>query len=309
MPLLSKGYYAMVKIAEYYGQRTDSDVEIKPIKGRAPCQFARINCLKLIENNKPVCCVRRGTDLWIVCRHRLCSSGGERLSTHQQNILLQVGKEAFGSDVTAQDVAYKKEVPLPIHGTRSTYHGDFILAYLGDSSKRRAPSKLFVEMQGGGETSGTGTITRQVKRWESTAHKINSMLSQNLSKVGIVHTNAWRRQQEQLLLKGNIASQSGYGIVLCVGDILYDYIKQKLNNFTRLPQLRNARWDFALFVFDEVSELDNAKGPIKFKLNPEKSIFTSFHAFSNALVNQGTALPDVFVGEFKTLKGEAVTLS
>lgn len=296
-----------LSIAEYLGQRTDVDKRIMPAKTMpiANCPFSNMPCDKIVRGYHPVCCMRRGGELWIVCEHRLCSSHGGPLMEYQRDKLYQIGKEIYGSKIPANEFIFKKEVALPVEGTRSVYHADFILSAYDGNPPGHGPGRVIVEVQGGGETSSTGTMTRHLDKWHHSPS--NKFLREDLN-MGIIQTNAWRRQQEQLLVKGHIASQSGYGIVLCLGGILYDYVKGKLKGFDSLRDLSQARWDFSLLTF-EGNKSKPKPGPIEFVINKEKRLFTSFHTFTASLVTQGGPLREAFIGEYETLDGRKKVIS
>ncbi len=46
------------------------------------------------------------------------------------------------------------------------YKADFIMSTITGYSPFSGPDRLVVEMQGGGETSNTGDITKHLKSWE-----------------------------------------------------------------------------------------------------------------------------------------------
>lgn len=69
-------------------------------------------------------------------------------------------------------------------------------------------SKVILEIQGGGETSSTGGMTRHVTNWTNENSPTNSILRQNLPKVGIIPNNAWKRQLEQIGRKYAVAKGS-----------------------------------------------------------------------------------------------------
>lgn len=304
-----------LKVSEYLGQRTDVGSQILPHfeEETPPCPFMSSKCTKIAKGYKPICSVRRNETIWMVCEHRLCSSSGgtgQNINDYQKGILLQVAKEIFNIEIESGNVIYKKEVSLPIVNTASIYKADFILSTYGRSRPERsvAPIHLIVEMQGGGETSNTGIITNHITKWENNEERTNNLLSSELSGPGVIQTNAWRRQQEQVLVKGHIATQTGYGIVLSTGTMLYDYIKGKLDDFSSFTDLRDARWDFALLAFKEDKSDTPVSGPIPFVIDEDRQLFTSFHAFSTALTTQGGPLPKAFKGLFTTLEGNLVNI-
>src|SRR5882762_5164420 len=100
-----------VSISEYLGQRVDSDEQIIPAIKTDICPFMNAVCSKLKENNKPVCSVRKTNgDVWIVCKHRLCSTIKTiPLNSYQRSVLLSVSNTIWGN-IMSQDVLIKREI-------------------------------------------------------------------------------------------------------------------------------------------------------------------------------------------------------
>lgn len=296
-------------VAEYYGQRTDVDNPIiQPIeilKGEIPCPFTSGGiCKKVKSGYNPVCSVRDSKGiLWINCSERLCSSKKDiPLSDHQSDILLDVGKHVYGNSIQKENVCVKREERLSVvDGTK--YNADFILSTSTGLSNHAGPDKLVLEMQGGGETTNTGELTRHVNNWRDlpAAERTNEFLRRPTSASPLV-TNAWRRQQEQFIVKGNIALETwkGQGIAFCVGSLLYDYLMDKLKNYTLQP-LKDYNWTLGLFTFVEDKDNPIIPGPIPLKIDDEKCIYTNYQTFVHALINQGKPSKSAFTGIFTNL--------
>ncbi|HAW3252166.1 TPA: hypothetical protein JLS05_004594, partial [Escherichia coli] len=220
-----------VSIAEYLGQRTDVEQQIVPVsKGTlAQCPFMDRTCDKVSKNNHPVCSVRKpDSTIWIVCEHRLCSTrqkktiiSGERtqlvdnvLVEHQRDILRKVAKLIY-QDPELQDseIGVKREVNIPLPDSDNSYHADYVMR---NFSGRGRVDEVLLEMQGGGETSSTGAITRHIATWADLEIPTNEILRRPVA-ANTIETNAWRRQQEQFLVKGNVVDQTGGKIVFAVG--------------------------------------------------------------------------------------------
>lgn len=219
-----------VSAAEYFGQRTDVDAPvIAPIHDRnAICPFSAGNtCKKLKSGNQPICSVRKpdGT-LWIVCSDRLCATKKNiPLCEHQKKILHDIGRHIYDPSVSRSDICVKREERLNVvEGTK--YNADYIISLVSGRSPFSGPDKMVLEMQGGGETTNTGRLTDLVSQWENNPNRSNAQLRAP-SEASTLETNAWRRQQEQFIVKGNIAMKTwkGYGIAFCVGTVLFDYLK------------------------------------------------------------------------------------
>lgn len=300
-----------VSIAEYYGQRTDVDTPvITPIAGNHPCPFSAGNpCKKLKSHNPPVCSVRTadGT-LWIVCSERLCSTKKDLpLCPHQQAILHDIARHIFHPAVTREEVCVKREVQLDVmEGTQ--YKADYILALSSGVSPFSGPDRLVLEMQGGGETSNTGKITDLIQLWQSSPAPTNDLL-RSPTGASTLETNAWRRQQEQFIVKGNIAMKTwkGYGIAFCVGSRLYDYLMDKLVS-ANLPDLRDYNWTLAVIGICEDTSAPPVPGPVPIQVDESRMLFTNYQTFVQALINQGEPSLDAFRGQFINLENQGLVI-
>jgi len=293
-----------VRVAEYFGQKTkDNPNAINPIKGRAICPFMKDTCVKLNEGKKPICVVeQKNGDAWIVCRHRLCATKRIELLPYQKELLFEVAKCVFGDDVLPEDIAVRQEENIPVIDNIN-YHADYVMKNTGPRGRQTGQKNIILEMQGGGETSNTGSISRHVQEWEDNPTRTNEDLSKFVTANPIV-TNAWRRQQEQFLIKGNIVQLTGGGMVFCVGNLLYDYLWQRVKN-ARLQELRNNNWTLAIIGFNEVSEPGSAA--LHFEIDPERVLFTNYLTFVQTLINQGQAHPKMFEGVFEKLDGTFIS--
>ena len=262
-------------------------------------------CAKISEGLKPICSVRkRNGDIWIACRHRLCSTNKNiPLTGYQKKILLTIAKEVFSPEIEKQHIFIKRETRIPVVGS-SSYNADYIMSIHNFHGELRGPKNIVLEMQGGGETSKTGSITRHIDAWEIQQEKTNAFLSQEVD-AGTIETNAWRRQQEQFIVKGNIASQTGGGIAFCVGSPLYDYLWRRIST-ARLNDLRHHNWSMCLVCFDEDKNSEPKPGPIPLKINSKKVLLTNYITFVQTLINQGEPYPAMFAGTFETLDGETI---
>ena len=311
-------------VAEYLGQRTDVDfptinpIVIPPKVGTKvnwtednpcpACPFSCGNkCKKLTSGLEPVCSVRKsdGT-LWINCSERLCSTKKDiPLNEHQKDILLQVGRHIFAPETEVADICVKREERLSvIEGTK--YNADYIITLRDGRSVFSGPDRLILEMQGGGETTNTGVQTSHIQTWKSLTTPTNAFLRQE-TQVSTLETNAWRRQQEQFIVKGNIAMKTwkGYGIAFCVGTLLYDYLMNKLAS-ANLPNLKEYNWTLAMITFKEDRRAAPIAGPIPLIVDENRLLYTNYQTFVQALINQGEPSLDAFRGTFVNLNNETV---
>lgn len=294
-------------IAEYLGQDiTQSNVVIPAdyVNGSS-CPFMNDYCIKVKKKDKPICSVRNSSGvIWIVCPNRLCATKSKiPLSTYQISILKSVADVAFKKRLSLDQVLVKREQSIKV-SDNSSYHADYIIsAYDGICEL----PKYVLEMQGGGETSSTGSITRHVDAWEKNSKRTNGILGEGLSKPNPIVTNAWRRQQEQFFLKGNISANSGGGIIFCVGELLYDYLLDKLRG-TKLPDLRKTVWDLAIIGFKESNSGIGVLNSLKLEIDSNRIIYTKYHSFVRAIADQGHSQPDIFEGTYLSLTGKSVRL-
>ncbi len=312
-----------VSVAEYLGQRTDhTGIQIIPVdaKSGAKCPFMDRACDKVTKGNHPVCSVRKSDDsLWIVCEHRLCSTrqtekrlvqsehdpskSKERniqipLVSHQVDILYQVAETVYGKNIKKADIGVKREVTIPLED--NNYHADYVMRNFTLGSKI---DEILLEMQGGGETSSTGAITRQVEAWSKMSNPTNQFLSQTVKKANPIETNAWRRQQEQFLVKGNVVNQTGGKIVFAVGNLLYDYLQKRFKN-ANLRDLRKHNWTLCIMAFvEDKSNKNISQGPIPLIVDDERLLFTNYSTFVRFLTDQGGPCTAIFEGTFSLLNG------
>jgi hypothetical protein len=261
-----------VTIAEYLGQRTDSNITIQPcevpastLASVAICPFNNLPCSKIMKGFKeriegqvpdestkqakhPVCSLRKndGT-FYIVCEDRLISGSTAQISDYQKEMLLQVAKWVFSPELVLSQVGYKSEVRIQTGDTQKQHHkADFILAVDDSVTKTYGHRRILLEIQGGGETNNTGMITRHIEHWWRSDAPNNELLRQNITKAGTIETNAWRRFQEQLFAKATTAKKSQCGFAVALGTVVFDYIIgtiPKLREIKLRPE--NPGWDTA----------------------------------------------------------------
>jgi len=300
-----------VSVAEYLGQDTLSIVTINPVlpKSGALCPFMNRTCDKVAKGLHPVCSVRKpdsnGT-LWITCEHRLCSSRRKDsgkppqlifLNPHQQNILLQIAKFVYDdSNLTLPEIGVRREVNIPLPDSENSYHADYVMR---NFSGRGKIDEILLEMQGGGETTSTGEISAHLNNWVNNPSRTNQMLSQTVKKASPLETNAWRRQQEQFLVKGNVVDQTGGKIVFVVGGLLFDYLHRRVRH-SRLRDLRKHNWTLCLLPIKE-STAQPLNNEVPIELDEERAIFTNYATFIRVLTDQGYPCPEMFEGEFTLL--------
>ena len=309
-----------VSVAEYLGQRTDIDsVNIIPVavvsKSKIPCPFMDGICSKIWKGQQPVCSVRkRNGTVWIVCEHRLCATpktrdvaGSEErkpssLTEHQADILWKVASTVYRGDFEKKDIIVNREVPIPIQETGNSYKADYIMRNIAPAAKI---DEILLEMQGGGETSQTKYITNHVAAWALLSSPTNKFLRQQIAKPNSIETNAWRRQQEQFLVKGNIVNQTGGKIVFAIGELIYDYLYPRVSR-ANLRDLRKHNWTLCLLGIKEDKTQSPKAGAIPLTVDEDRLLFTNYSTFVRTLTDQGGPEPSIFEGEFLSLDGRDV---
>lgn len=292
-------------IAEYLGQRTEFSQLITPVKGNNElCPFNGLPCRKIASSDRkaPICSLRRNEEIYIICEERLISTKIEKITPYQQQKLLEVSQYIYNPLIQPVDVGIKSEVSIKIPNKKGVSKADFVIKLLNNTVKTLSPKGAIMEIQGGGETSNTGNMQRHIANWEN-GNISHSQLNENIPDVGTIQTNAWRRLQEQVFVKAAIAKHQGYGFIACVGSILYDYINFKLQN---INSLQNQAWEIAFITFIEDKSKPVIPGAIPLKIEPKKTLFTSFAEFSFAIQNQGVFVPEIFNGIFYDLVGNQI---
>lgn len=295
-----------ISIAEYLGQRCDINGHIKPIRDSGPqsCPFMCAPCSKVAQRNEPICSVRKGGTLWITCRHRLCSTKKNiPLHDYQKNILYQIAQILYGSEIKLDKILVKREMRIP-NVANQALSADYIMCRLNSTN---GPNKIILEMQGGGETSNTGVMTRHIREWVKSKTPKNKFLRVHLPSVNTIENNAWKRQSDQFLIKGNIAVQTGGRLVFCVGSLLFDYLWERIKGHS-LQNLRDHNWTLALIGFKEDTSSSPTKGPVPLIIDKKKLLFTNYSSFVQILTNQGGPCPEMFQGKFESLAGDQIVL-
>ena len=316
-----------VKVAEYLGHNAEvPGATIAPVGDTQLCPFTNGDpCKKLANDRKPpVCSVRKtarghaGT-LWITCSKRLCASQHNiSLSAYQSDMLFAIAKILFGSGVSKRDVLIKSEEQIAfLEAEAKPYRADFTMQLKPPAeSSIKGKSKFIVEMQGGGETSNTGKLTAQIEKWFDAPSRTNADLTEPVKDVGTLETNAWRRQQEQLLVKGSSAKATGEcGMALCVGEALFDYIIKKIGK-TRLYSFSNnppqVAWSLAIIPIIEARDTDSegisVGDSLALKPDREKALYMDYDNFVNLLVAQGGDSNMAFKGNCLDLNGTQVQM-
>jgi hypothetical protein len=309
-----------IVVAEYLGVRTD-DPQNPPAaidskkKPNVSCPFRNGGCSKAAKGLTPVCSIKDASSgqVWIVCEHRLCATQprNSKLNAYQRTVLSQIGKLVFPK-VPENQIAIRREARVrrtPGQNRSDDSKADYLMVQIDKSTGSQVSGSrgVILEMQGGGETSNTQLLSNQVRKWEA-----SGVYSDLVAPVGIrdIATNAWRRQQEQFLFKGNVAHRSNGRLVFVMGEILYDKVMGNIQN-KPAPITLDGGWTLALLGIVEGAGSNSFSTPesLSFSIDSSRTLITDYGAFARALTDQGQYDPELFHGEFETLDGLGVSLS
>jgi hypothetical protein len=312
----------VLSIAEYLGYRTDAlspDIIPSSLEGTIvpTCPFSGSPCIKLNSSDPshPICSVRQGPDIFIVCSNRLIPAQAKTITSSHIQAINSISKVLFPG-VNSRNIGFRRQI-----GTAGLYL-DYLLTVNPSIGGLTSPNRVILEVQGGGETSSTGTITRYVNDWASLNNPTNVFLSQtldtkflkshlNLGKStrvnlpGIIPNNAWKRQLDQIIKKTIISKFFSGGFALVMGDLLFKYVKKSI-------PIQNSYfdgWEVALIGISEDTSNPPTSGPIPITHVLDITFMTQLE-FIEALHSYtppvGTA--DPFLGEYVTLQNSTFSI-
>jgi hypothetical protein len=233
---------------------------------------------------------------WIVCTDRLIPAKTNTITPYHIAALNSVAQALFPHVYTG-DVGYRRQVSLAVGKGKRV-----VLDYVLDArpTNHTGPSKVILEIQGGGETSSTGEMTAHVTRWAKEARPTNAVLRQNLPKVGIIPNNAWKRQLEQIGRKYAVAKKFGGAFALVMGEVFYDYVRHLFpEECPYFPE-----WEIA---FVSLAETESRQpGPIPIDRVSE-TIFMTYGDFISAVIGNYLLpenMPDPFDGIYTTFRND-----
>lgn len=290
-------------VGEYLGQRADLDAPVIIPTSLTPavaptCPFMGLKCTKIARSNpqQPVCSVRTTDDSpWIVCTDRLIPARTNTLTPYHIAILGSVAETLFPGTY-AGDIGYRRQITVQVGPGKQV-----VLDYALDASTYTGgKNRVILEVQGGGETSSTGSMTRHVAAWSLLRPPSNAILRQPVPKVGIIPNNAWKRQLEQITRKFPVAQRFGGVFALVMGDMLLHYIRDLFPaSCPYFPE-----WEVALLSVAETPT--TAPGPIRID-HVKDALFLTFADFIAAVQDfpLPETMPDPFAGAYTTLTNTA----
>ena len=259
------------------------------------CPYIGKTCKKIDRygEQKPMCVVEStgGVPL-IVCEHRLLSTNMQNPTSYQRSRLLEIAKVVFEDGIEAQDIEYRYEVT-----TRLRQRADFILR------DKRNGDACILEIQGGGETSSTRILTDHVTRWENGENVRLDDFPFRVTRTGkratpgLIPANAWRRLQEQLLVKGGICVSSEKKFVAAMGKTIYLHFLGKLPLVESMKRQKRGSWNCAFIPYDI------RKGEtIDFYLDRENVLYLDLKELVNTLIEYGVRDEELFSTEMISLE-------
>lgn len=303
-------------VAEYLGVRVQAGTALPLLNSEAKpkigCPFRNDTCVKAGKGQVPVCSIRdaKNGQLFIVCEHRLCASSRKTslLSDYQGEIIQHLMESVLPQEHRVGVLVVQREARVrrqPGANQRDDSKADFLVTYLDVESKTPvlgAP-RFLVEMQGGGETSDTRNMTSLVQQWEKLGDPDPAFLIENPADISPIETNAWRRQQEQFLFKGNVITRSNGRMIFAMGARLYDKV---LGNLSSLPTaIRNdGGWNLALVGFVESDPGIGTGDSLGLAVDPDRMLLTDYNAFAQRLMDQGSFDPELFSGQFYSMNNQ-----
>ncbi|NOG39065.1 MAG: hypothetical protein HND43_06680 [Armatimonadetes bacterium] len=240
----------------------------------------------------PVCSVRTASgEFFPVCSDRLVPAKARVLTSEHLEILAQVASALFPG-VDESSVGFRRQVGSQLGEKRQVYL-DYVLSL--NETPFIGRSRVILEVQGGGETSNTGTISNHVTQWMDQPERTNEMLRQPQNHVNIIPNNAWKRQLEQVFRKAPLARAFGGGFALVMGSVLYEYVRRSVKSgSTWYPD-----WDVALVELAE----QPSSATKSVAVSAGRSVFMSYSDFVASVSENDDVdrLRNPFQGVYTTL--------
>jgi hypothetical protein len=227
-----------VKIIEFLGINAYGLKPSDPRLANKFCPYMGKTCKKIDRKRpqKPMCVVESSSGVpLIVCEHRLLSTQMRNPTSYQRSQIIEISKVIFEDGIQPNDIEYKYEVT-----TKLRQRADFVLR------DKRKGDACILEVQGGGETSYTGILTEHIQKWEEGE---NLILDELKSKPGLIPANAWRRLQEQLIVKGGICARSNKKFVVATGKTIALHLLKKLALIEPMKRTKNGLWNCAFIPY------------------------------------------------------------
>ena len=205
-------------------------------------------------------------------------------TSYQQSRLLEISQVVFEDGIEPQDVEYRYEVT-----TKLRQRADFILR------DKRNGDACILEIQGGGETSSTKILSDHVTKWENGEavglddFPIRVTRSGRLATPGLIPANAWRRLQEQIIVKGGICVSSNKKFVAAIGKTIYLRLLEKLPLIDTMKRSKSGAWNCA-FIPYEISKGE----AIDFYIDLDNILYLDLKELVTSLIEYGVRDDELF---------------
>lgn len=284
-----------VKIVEFLGMNAHSLSASDYQAAEKLCPYIGTMCKKINREleQKPMCVVEsRGGVPLIVCEHRLLSTVMHNPTSYQRARLFEISQIIFDEGIESKDIEYKYEVT-----TRLRQRADFVLR------DKRNGDACILEIQGGGETSSTRILTDHVTKWENGENlRLDDFLvrvtkSGKMTAPGLIPANAWRRLQEQIIVKGGICVSSEKKFVAAMGKTIYLHLLGKLPTIESMKQQKSGSWNCA-FIPYEISKSEQ----IDFNLDKDNVLYLDLKELVTKLIEYGVRDDELFAADMIPLE-------
>lgn len=213
-------------------------------------------------------------------------------TSYQRSRLLEISKVIFEDGIEPQDIEYKYEVT-----TQLRQRADFILR------DKRNGDACILEIQGGGETSSTRIMSDHVTRWENGEQvglddfPVRVTRSGRLATPGLIPANAWRRLQEQIIVKGGICVISNKKFVAAMGKNIYLRLIEKLPLIETMKRPKLGDWNCA-FIPYQISKGET----INFYIDINNVLYLDLKKLVTSLIEYGVRDDELFRTEMIPLE-------
>lgn len=284
-----------VKIIEFLGMNAH---DLSPSDSRLAnkfCPYMGKTCKKIDRygEQKPMCVVEStGGIPLIVCEHRLLSTDMQNPTSYQRSRLVEIAEVIFENGIEPKDIEYKYEVT-----TKLRQRADFVLR------DKRNGDACILEIQGGGETSSTKILSDHVTKWENNEEvrldhfPVRVKKDGKIATPGLIPANAWRRLQEQLIVKGGICVSSKKRFVAAMGKTIYLHLLRKLPSIESIKQQKTNAWDCAFIPYEIL------KGEsINFYLDKDNILYLDLKELITRLIEYGERDDELFTTNMISLE-------
>ncbi len=285
-----------VNILEYLGKRTTDSI-VPWVLGDpiVECPFFDGPCAKISRRTpqKPICSVESDGRLWITCEHRLLTSKNVPIShPYLSNRITEIAEILWGHPLNMSNVAVSREHNI------AGFNADYVFALNPQWKVHNVPLRYSMEVQGGGDTTQTGNLTRHVDAWES--DRDGHQLDGNVSGVQPNVLNVWKRMLSQLITKGLAATRMRQGVGCIIGDKLFDEIQNR-TGWTSLAAPEDGYVDFVVISY---SAAESNESPVNLVPDHTRMIRSTFQMFLDQMRRGGVDAD--FSGRYEALDGRSV---